>query len=128
MKKRMGLSSRCNFMVPLALALALAGTAGAGGTFDGAYKGRQSMLPGSRPGCTSYNTTIIIKNNHFNRRWGDATLSIDVAGDGTFNGEATFISYRRPLVVSINGGIIGEKLEADMGDSNCKTHLSLTKS
>lgn len=112
--------------------LTSAGTASAAGAFDGTYKGSRLAQPGSSSGCLSNsNVTLTIKNSHFNRRWGDANLSVDVAADGSFHSEANILvgtARLKPRVVSFNGRIIGDNLEADLGTSACEVHLSLKKS
>lgn len=117
--------------------------AGAGSTFDGTYKGSYLVLrgfftfpPGPGVECLNNNNeTVMIKNNHFDIPWHGATLSLDIAGDGTFHSEASWdITTTHPLgIVSIHGRIIGENLEADMGGGvggavTCAVHLSLKKS
>ena len=121
-----------HFAVPLAVTLALAGTAGAAGQFDGTYRGSQTVrLNNNYQGCSDSNDAVlIVRNNHFTRRWaGDSVINVDVANDGTFNGQASFIAGRnRQATVSITGKIAGGGLEADMGSDRCQLHLSLKKS
>ncbi len=130
-KKTIRLLDHLNFMVPLGFALAIAATAGAGGTFDGTYKGSSLALPGSRPRCFNYNAVIVIQDDHFSRRLGDADQIINVAGDGTFYGEGSYwVGNHSHKVepVSITGKITGENLEADIRSSRCTSHMSLKRS
>jgi hypothetical protein len=131
-KKRTRSLNHLPLVVPIGILLTLAGTARAGGAFDGTYKGSRLAQPGSSSRCLSNNNvTVIIKNNHFERRWGNANLGVDVAGDGTFHTEANILvgtARLKPRVVSIRGRIVGGNLEADMGTSACEVHLSLKKS
>jgi len=72
---------------------------------------------------------IVVRNNHFRRRWVNADLNVDVAGDGTFN-SSTMYDVRRngKGVVTITGKIVGASLEADIGSDRCAFHMSLKKS
>jgi hypothetical protein len=117
-------------IVPIVVSLALAGTASAAGSFDGTYKGNATPLRAG-PHCilqARSGFTIEIQNNHFNRRWGDANMSIDVAADGTFHGEGATQGNHHVEPVSLIGKITGVTLEANVGAGNCAMHWSLTKS
>jgi hypothetical protein len=112
------------------------------GVFDGTYKGSQLVFRESvvvnavdvtRPWCLNKsNLAVIIKNDHFDKPWapGDGrTLSVDIAGDGTFQSEGSFIiGTHPPLDMTIRGRVVGENLEADMSmDNVCAMHLSMKK-
>jgi len=116
----------------LALLLSVpAAPAGAGGPFDGTYKGRQTgTLTTNAPDCQSLNhpVAIIIQDNHFTRRWGEATLDVAVAADGSFAASFVTPDRRRLRNISIKGKIAGGVLDADIGSELCAAHLSLTKS
>ena len=120
-----------HFAVPLAVTLALAGTAGAAGPFDGTYKGNQTVLRNNNyQGCSDRtDIALIIRDNHFTRQWVGYVINVDVANDGTFSGKASYEAGRnRQATVSITGKIAGAGLEADIGSDRCQLHLSLKKS
>jgi len=128
------LLSHLHMVVPIAVTLALTGVAGAAGPFDGTYRGGETMVRGNNSTfCTANNDmVIVVRNNHFTRRWGpggQANLSVDVAGDGTFNGSTTYDVGRHSMgTVTITGKIAGTSLEADVGSARCAFHMSLRKS
>jgi hypothetical protein len=72
---------------------------------------------------------VIIKNNHFDKRADNNTLSVDIAGDGTFQSKATdSIGTHPPKEISVRGRIVGENLEADISMGYvCTMHLSMKK-
>lgn len=120
-----------HFAVPLAVILALAGTAVAVGPFDGTYRGSQTVLLNNNyQGCSARtDIVLIIQNNHFTRQWAGSVINVDVAGDGTINGQASYQAGRgRQATASITGKIAGAGLEADIGSDRCRMHLSLKKS
>jgi hypothetical protein len=106
--------------------------AAAAGPFDGTYRGNQTTLrTNSSPDCASTNRTgvaIVIRDSHFNRRWGNGEMSVNVAPDGTFHAEAPVQNSRNAHFASITGKITGGNLEADIGTNFCASHLSLKKS
>jgi hypothetical protein len=116
------------FAVPIGLTLALAGVASAAGAFDGTYKGSRTVLHTTN-GCAPLdNITLVIKDNHFNRTWGQIPLSVDIANNGTFGQSGMYSQYHsRPRMASIKGKITAGNLEADLGDDYCMVHLSLKK-
>ena len=121
-----------HFIAPTAVLLALSGTAWAAGSFDGTYRGTQTvLLNGNYPGCAARNVVLTIQNNHFTRLWGGRgdAINVDVASDGTINATAMYEAGRgRQATVTITGKIAGPRLEADIGGDRCRLHLSLTKS
>ncbi len=119
------------FVVPAGIAFAVAGTAIAGGAFDGTYKGSQTVVRNNNYQlCTSRNDIVlIIQNNRFTRLWANTPVSVDVAGDGTFSNTASYDMGRsRKATVTITGKIAAASLEADMASDRCALHLSLKKS
>jgi hypothetical protein len=116
------------FVVSIGLALPLAGMANAAGAFDGTYKGGSTVLHTTN-GCSPRDgVTLVIRDNHFARQWGQVSLSIDVANDGTFDQSGVYTQFHtRPRMASIKGRITGGNLEADLGDDICMVHLSLKK-
>jgi hypothetical protein len=107
----------------------LVGTASAAGSFDGTYKGSETVVVSNNK-CFDHGIVLIIQNNHFNMRHG--LLSVDVAADGTFKQAANAGSKRSPFI-SIEGKITGASLEADITISgvkanDCAYHWSLRKS
>jgi hypothetical protein len=119
-----------HFAVLIAVILALVGTAGAGGAFDGTYKGSQTVLRSRAFWCHLSNSdhyVTVVRNNHFNRGWGGANMNVDVHADGTFHSEGAIQQYRTVKPVSITGKISGDRLEADIGDIDCAIHVSLKK-
>jgi len=105
--------------------------AGAAGQFDGTYKGKQTtVLTNNSADCAhlDHDTTISVRENHFNRTWGQGQLSVDVAPDGTFAQKVVTSDSRRLRDIAIKGRITGNSLEADIGTNLCAAHLSLTKS
>ena len=127
------LLSHRRMAVPIAVTLALSGVARAAGPFDGTYRGSETMVRGNNSTfCTANNDmAIVVRNNHFTRRWGPggtANLSVDVAGDGTFNASTTYDVGRHSMgTVTITGKIAGASLEADVGSARCAFHMSLKK-
>jgi hypothetical protein len=120
-----------HFAAPLAVILALAGMASAAGPFDGTYRGSETMVRGNNTAlCTAHNDlVIVVRNNHFRRRWVEADLNVDVAGDGTFNSSTMYdLGRHRQGTVTITGKIVGASLEADIGSDRCAFHMSLKKS
>jgi hypothetical protein len=118
-------------LLPSAVSLVLAAPAGAAGAFDGTYKGRQTgTLTTSAPDCQSLNypVAIVIQDDHFTRRWGQANLDVTVAADGSFAASAVTPDRRRLRNIAIKGKIAGGVLDADIGSDLCAAHLSLTKS
>ena len=120
------------FVAPIGVILALVGTAGAAGSFDGTYRGSVTVvLNNNYQGCSaSPDSVLVIRNNHFTRQWaGQAVFDVDVAGDGTFNKTASYTAGRnRQGTVTITGKIAGASLEADIGSDRCRLHMSLKKS
>jgi hypothetical protein len=119
------------FVVPIAATLTLAGTAGAGGSYDGTYRGRETVQMSNNTALCSgrNNVRLVIRNNHFTRRWYDTDIGVDVASDGTFSQSGSFMTGNRTMrSVTIRGKIIGTNLEADMSSGRCAMHLSLQKS
>ena len=105
--------------------------AGAAGQFDGTYRGKQiAVLTNNSADCANLNrdTAISVRDNHFDRRWGEGQLSVDVAPDGTFDQKVVTSDRRRLRDIAIKGKITGNSLEADIGTDLCAAHLSLTKS
>ena len=103
----------------------------AAGSFDGVYTGSRTVLH-ANSGCDASrtHTSLVIRDNHFERHWGSILLSIYVANDGTFkqfgvryNQHNVGIDY----VGSVKGKITGGDLEADIGNDDCMVHLSLKK-
>ncbi len=104
--------------------------AGAAGSFDGRYVGRQTgTLTTSAPDCQSldYPVSIVIQDGHFTRRWGQADLDVTVAADGSFAASVVTPDRRRLRTIAIKGTIAGAALEADIGSDLCAAHLSLKK-
>jgi hypothetical protein len=126
------LRGRFGLALPVALfGLALAGSAGAAGPFDGVYKGTQTGTLNDNSGnCRNMDlpsTSIRITDNHFTRKW-YTDIDVDVGGDGAFHASALVPGARPARTENISGKITGNKLEADIGSSHCGAHLSLTKS
>ena len=125
------LLNHLHFAVPIAVGLALAGTAGAASSFDGTYRGSQTVLRNSNyQGCIDRtDIVLIIRNNHFTRQWVGNVIDVDVAGDGTFTKTASFEAGRnRQATLTVTGKIASASLEADIGSDRCRMHLSLRKS
>jgi hypothetical protein len=112
--------------------LALAAPAGAAGSFDGTYKGTQTVLrTNNTQACNSLakdDLALVVKDNHFSRGWYEVVVGVDVAPDGTDHQSVQTTIGRRMAIVQVDGKITGPKLEADIGTSTCAAHLSLTKS
>jgi len=123
--------TRLHLAAPLAVLLALAGMASAAGPFDGTYRGSETMVRGNNTTlCAAHNDlVIVVRNSHFRRRWVEADLKVDVAGDGTFSGSTMYdVGHNRRATVTITGKIVGASLEADIGSDRCAFHMSLKKS
>ncbi len=117
----------------LAMPLAIGVTAaGAAGPFDGTYRGNETTLrTNGSSDCSAMNHTdavLVIRDGHFNRRWGEGTMSVNVRPDGTFHSEAAVQNSRHAHFAAIDGKITGGTLEADIGTNYCAAHLSLRKS
>jgi hypothetical protein len=123
--------TRLNWVVPIAVTLAMAGSAAAGGSFDGIYRGSQTLqLNSNTQLCTNRDDIVLhVQNNHFNWRWVNSVIGVDVASDGTFDASGTYEMGRNlKAPVTIKGKIVGASLEADMASNRCALHLSLKKS
>jgi hypothetical protein len=112
------------------LGLAVAGPAVSAGSFDGTYRGAQSVtLNNNSSDCANIkqdNMALTVTDNKFVRHWGVATLPVDVAPDGSFS--SSVVVSNRPLrQAQIKGKIAGGNLEADIGTDLCAAHLSLKK-
>ena len=92
----------------IAIIIALTVSAAAGGAFDGTYKGGRTVLH-TINGCAPLdNIRLVINNNHFDRRWGQVLLSVDIANDGTFEQSGMYTQFHsRPRMASIKGKIAG---------------------
>ena len=113
------------------LALVAVGSIAAAGSFDGSYNGHQTALrtdPTTCPSLDEQSTAVVIRDNHFQRRWGKYYLSVDVAGDGTIHSQTPIGSGRRQVLVKVDGKIANGNLEADIIGAACAAHLSLKKS
>jgi len=115
----------------IVLAIVLMGQADAAGAFDGSYTGHLRLVSINYRSCSVLDRdedgfTLIIENNHFVTQWENATYSVDVEPDGSF--DAILGAERgRVAVREIKGMITGPNLEADMGNSYCGSHLSLIR-
>lgn len=116
----------------MSVTIALGGQTGAGGLFDGIYKGARRVTASDNSyGCSPLimnidNFRLVIKNNHLRVHFAEVFIEADVASDGTFDGYQTYFHGEKPR--EIKGKIVGNKLEADIGMSVCAAHLLLSKS
>jgi hypothetical protein len=132
MTRRIG-TDRATFgraLIIAGLGFALAGPAVSAGSFDGTYRGAQSVtLNNNSSDCVNIkqdNIVLTVTDNKFVRHWGVATIPVEVAPDGTFS--AGVVVSNRPLrQAQIKGKISGSNLEADIGTGLCAAHLSLKK-
>ena len=129
-----GTTNRPGFIVSLAcLGLALAGPAGAAGSFDGTYKGTQRVMRSNNSQqcelltdrTTWWSSSVTITSIAAGTR---PSIGIDVSPDGTFHQTQMITVGRRQAVVQVNGKITGASFEGDIGTDACAAHLSLTKS
>jgi len=116
------------------IGMTIAGGAAAA-NFDGVYTGTRTTNP-LRPGtvgCTPANAVaskFIVRNNHFKMKMGNDTNDIVVAPDGTIE---TSMAYRYAAqgtmnsVVHVNGKIVGDVFQMEIGNEYCSTHVSLKK-
>jgi hypothetical protein len=123
----------CLSVVLASLGLTTTGDVAAADTFDGVYRGTQRVTLTNNHGlCIAQNQDNIvlqIQNNHFTKAWANASLSVDVAADGSFVAHEFGAHNPGPVVPNdIKGTITGGDLEADIGDAGCAGHLSLKKS
>ena len=112
------------------LGLTVAGPAVSAGSFDGTYRGAESVtLNNNSSDCLTIkqdHMVLTVTDNKFVRHWGVATLPVEIAPDGTFS--SSVIVSNRPLrQAQIKGKITGGNLEADIGTDLCAGHMSLKK-
>ncbi len=112
------------------LGFAVAGPALSAGSFDGTYRGTESVtLTNNSSDCLSIkqdHMAVTVTDNKFVRHWGIATLPVEIAPDGTFS--SSVVVSNRPLrQAQIKGKITGGNLEADVGTDLCAGHMSLKK-
>jgi hypothetical protein len=122
-----------NALVPVAcLGLALIHPASATGSFDGSYRGTQRTLRSNNSAaCASLdhdNIRIVVQDNHFNRRWGQADLAVDIPASGAFHQSVVTTDSRKMRTIEITGTIKDGTMDAEIGTSLCAAHLSLRKS
>jgi hypothetical protein len=112
------------------LGLAFAGPAVSAGSFDGTYRGAETVTQTNNSSeCLSIkqdHMALTVTDNKFVRHWGVATLPVEIAPDGTFS--SSVVVSNRPLrQAQIKGKITGGDLEADVGTELCAGHMSLKK-
>lgn len=120
--------------IVLCTCLAVAGDAWAADTFDGVYLGKAFVTRANNDrGCGAddvpVNSKAVVKHNKFSRKWSSIMLHIEIAEDGSFSSSAYYRATKAGvLVVTIEGRIVGDDLEADIGHLSCQFHLSLRRS
>jgi hypothetical protein len=112
------------------LGIAAVGPAASAGSFDGTYRGTETVtLTNNSSECLAIKQdymAVTVTDNKFVRRWGVATLPVEIGPDGTFS--ASIVMSNRPLrQLQIKGKIIGGNMEADIGTDLCAGHMSLKK-
>jgi hypothetical protein len=114
------------------LCLAIAGQSwGAGGPFDGTYKGKKLLADGAAEQCPAEeDLSVTIKGTALtltDSRFRDFNIMLAVNKDGSL--DKTVIAEGSMAV--IKGRITGDTLDADVQDfateHNCKYHWHLTK-
>ena len=113
------------------LGLAVAGPAVSAGSFDGTYRGAETLtLSNNSSDCLSIkqdHMVVTVTDNKFVRHWGVATLPVEIAPDGTFASSVVVSTKPQLRQAQIKGKISGGNLEADIGTDLCSGHMSLKK-
>ena len=118
-------------MIIAGLGLASAGPAIAAGSFDGTYRGAETVtMTNNSSDCLSIkqdHMALTVADNKFVRHWGVAALPVEIAPDGTFSSSVVVSTKPQLRQAQIKGKITGGNLEADIGTDLCSGHMSLKK-
>ncbi|MCC6719836.1 MAG: hypothetical protein IT555_18305 [Acetobacteraceae bacterium] len=119
--------------------LALAGShpLGAGGPFDGVWKGEQVTIrknTSARCEGLDHPVTVRIVNSHFKRSWGPAKdiIEVEVKPDGTLFGATASLANmhsarRSSREYLVDGRITAGVLEAEIGSTLCTVKWTLRR-
>jgi len=97
---------------------------------DGTYHGAIQLMRGETPPCARTGTprVMTITNNQLTyMHFGDMKFSPDVGPDGSFSGRAFRSTAARGGSYDLKGRVSGGHIEADLSNSQCTYHMSLTR-
>ena len=101
---------------------------GAENKFDGAYTGKRVLTKGSnQPWPTEDNVSVTIHGEALtftNGRLKNVSIGFEPHPDGSFNEISAGVEGS---LVSIQGRIVGDAIEADVADSDCDYHWHLKR-
>ena len=112
-----------------ALAICLVAFAPAGPN-DGTYRGTLQLMRGETPPCARTGTprTMTIANNQLTYvHFGNVRFTPDIGPDGSFSGRQFLSTAARGGSYNLTGRASNGRIEADLTNSQCTYHMSLTR-